>query len=83
MHKDGMQLEFFKYPDLDPALSSFSCCLRMDDLDGFYQMCRKAGIPEQPKGSPRLHPPAAEHSGLTIGYMVDLDGTLLRLIQNS
>lgn len=80
--RDGLQLEFFPYPDLDPASSSFSCCLRLDDLDGLYQTCVDAGIPEQHMGWPRLHPPKVEHSGLTIAYLVDPDGTLVRLVQN-
>jgi catechol 2,3-dioxygenase-like lactoylglutathione lyase family enzyme len=75
-------VEFFLYPTLDPATSSFSCCLRLDDVDGFYETCRATGIPETDRGWPRLHPPRLEHSGLRIGYLVDPDGTLLRLVQN-
>ncbi len=82
LERGGLCLEFFRYPDLDPASSSFGCCLRLDDLDGFYAICRAADIPETTEGWPRLHPPKREHSGMTIGYLVDLDGTLLRLVQN-
>jgi catechol 2,3-dioxygenase-like lactoylglutathione lyase family enzyme len=77
MNSGGLMLEFFRYPDLDPAVSSFSCCLRLDDA-----ACIKAGVPEQTNGWPRIHAPKLEHSGMTIGYLVDLDGTLLRLVQN-
>jgi catechol 2,3-dioxygenase-like lactoylglutathione lyase family enzyme len=83
LEQDGICLEFFRYPDLDPASSSFSCCLRLDDLDGFYTKCKAAGIAETTTGWPRLHPPKLEHSGMTIAYLVDLDGTLLRLVQNA
>ena len=31
-------LEFFPHPGLDPLTSWFSCCLRLDDLDGFYAL---------------------------------------------
>jgi hypothetical protein len=31
---------------------------------------------------PRLNPPRLEESGLTIAYLVDPDGSLLRLVQN-
>lgn len=78
----GVQLEFFPDPDLDPATNSFSCCLRLDDLDDFYAACRAAGIPEATRGWPRLHPPKQEASGLRIGALIDPDCTLLRLIQN-
>ena len=33
-------------------------------------------------GRPRLHPPRIEESGMRIGYLVDADGNLLRLVQN-
>ena len=77
-----LQLEFFPFPDLDPATSSFGCCLRLDDLDGFYARCRDAGVPEAQTGWPRLSPPKREASGLTIAYLIDPDCTLLRLVQN-
>lgn len=75
-------LEFFPFPDLDPAESSFGCCLRMDDVDAFYRVCVEAGLPETAKGFPRLHPPGPEESGLRIGALIDPDGSLLRLIEN-
>ena len=82
LRRGSLTLEFFPYPDLDPATSSFSCCLRLDDLDSFYRACLDSGIAEQRQGMPRLNPPRKESSGLTIAYMVDPDGSLIRLIQN-
>jgi catechol 2,3-dioxygenase-like lactoylglutathione lyase family enzyme len=83
LKRGDLTLEFFPFPDLDPLESSFGSCLRLGDLPAFYETCRAAGIPEACGGQPRLHAPKVEASGLTIGYMVDLDGTLLRLVQNS
>lgn len=80
--RGGASLEFFPFPDLDPLTSSFSCCLRLDDLDAFYAVARAAGLPETCHGQPRLHAPVVEDSGIRIAYMVDPDGTLVRLIQN-
>lgn len=80
--RGALMLEFFPYSDLDPSSSSFSCCLRIDDLAELYAACLAAGIPEQTVGFPRLHPPRTEASGVTIAYLVDPDGTLVRLIQN-
>ena len=82
LKRGDLALEFFPFPDLDPLTSSFGCCLRLDDLDAFYTACVAAGVPEQHHGQPRLTPPQVEASGLTIAYMVDPDGTLLRLVQN-
>ena len=82
LKRDGLALEFFPYPDLDPLQSSFGACLRLDDMGAFYKACLDAGIPETESGQPRLQAPKLEHSGLTIGYLIDPDGSLLRLIQN-
>jgi catechol 2,3-dioxygenase-like lactoylglutathione lyase family enzyme len=80
--RGALTLEFFPYPDLDPLQSSFGCCLCLDDLDAFYGACKAAGLPETNAGQPRLHPPRLEPWGGRVGFMVDPDGTLLRLIQN-
>lgn len=82
MERGDLCIEFFQYPDLDPAVSSFSCCLRLDDVNAFFLDCVTAGVPEKSTGWPRIHEPKLELSGMTIGYLVDLDGTLLRLVQN-
>lgn len=83
LRRGTVQLEFFPYPDLDPASSSFGCCLRLDNLDDFYRSCFDAGIEETNTGWPRLQAPKVEHSGRRIGYLVDPDGSLIRLVQNS
>ena len=75
-------IEFFPHPDLDPLSSAFSCCLRLDEMQRFYDACRQVGLPEGASGFPRLHPPSVESSGLRVAYLVDLDGSLIRLIQN-
>ena len=75
-------LEFFPFPDLDPLTSSFGCCLRLDDLDAFYTVCNDAGLPERSIGQPRLHAPVLQPWGARMGALIDLDGTLVRLIQN-
>lgn len=77
-----LKLEFFPFPDLDPGSSSFGACLRLDDLDAFYRVCVSAGVPQTSQGWPRLSPPKTEHSGMRIGYLVDPDGSLIRLVQN-
>jgi hypothetical protein len=80
--REGATLEFFPFPELDPATSSFSCCLRLDDVDAFYETCVAAGLPVTSQGWPRLHAPKREASGLRIGALIDLDASLLRLVAN-
>lgn len=82
LKRGGLTLEFFHHPDIDPLSSWFSCCLRLYDVDSFYSVCKSAGLPEQDKGYPRLHPPKREAWGGRVGALIDLDGTLVRLIQN-
>ena len=82
LSRGNIRLEFFPHPELDPDTSWFSCCLRLDDLDEFYGACLAADVPEAPSGTPRLHKPVLEDSGLRIGALIDPDGSLIRLIQN-
>lgn len=82
LERGEVMLEFFRYEDLDPLQSNFSCCLRLDDADAFFRVCAEAGLPDTRKGYPRIHPLRLEPSGLRIGALIDLDGTLVRLIQN-
>lgn len=82
LKRDGAILEFFPHPELDPLTSWFSCCLRLDDLDAFYSVAKAAGLPEICHGQPRLHAPKVEDSGMRIAYLVDPDGTLVRLVEN-
>lgn len=80
--RGSVTLEFFPYPDLDPAASSFGSCLRLDDVDEFFEACVDAGVPQSTRGWPRLHAPRIEESGLRIGALLDPDASLLRLIAN-
>ena len=82
LSRGGICVEFFPYPDLDPATSSFSCCFRLDDIDGFCEVVTGAGVPNQCWGWPRLHPPKREDWGGRVAYLVDPDGTLIRLVEN-
>ena len=82
LKRGDLTLEFFPYPDLDPLASAFGSCLRLDDLDAFYAVCKTTGLLETHHGQPRLHPPRVEHWGGRVGALIDPDGTLIRLIQN-
>jgi len=82
MARGTLMLEFFPHPDLAPGESWFSCCLRLDDLDAFHAMARAAGLQDQRRGWPRMGEPSIETSGIRIAYLIDPNGSLIRLIQN-
>ncbi|KAF2439164.1 hypothetical protein P171DRAFT_132472 [Karstenula rhodostoma CBS 690.94] len=63
---------------LHPAASWFSCCFRMDHVEAFFSELVR---PEQTTGFPPAHRPKKEDSGMTIGALIDPDGSLIRLIQ--
>lgn len=82
LRRGEVTLEFYPDPDVDPATTAAGCCLRLDSAAAFLDVCRAAGLPETAHGWPRVHPLRLEESGLRIGALVDLDGSLLRVVQN-
>lgn len=83
LRRDALQLEFFRFPDLDPWTSSFSCSIRVADLDELYASILATGLPEARTGIPRLTPVSRQPWGQRAGFCVDLDGTLLHLIEDA
>lgn len=81
LRRAGLTVEFFPYPDLDPATSSFSCCFRLDDVRAFFEVVKGAGVPLGTGGWPRAHPPRRESWGGLVGALIDPDGSLIRLVQ--
>ncbi|MFJ4171153.1 bleomycin resistance protein [Paenarthrobacter sp. NPDC089714] len=81
--RDGLQLEFFPAPDLDPFTSNFMCSVRVADVDGLYEAIQRSGVPVMTTGMPRLRPVRMQSWGLRAGYLVDPDGTQLTLIEQS
>jgi len=79
--RGGLTLEFFAFPELEPANSHFSCCFRMNDVNDFFDVVLAAGVPEKMTGWPRAHRPTREPWGGLVGALVDPDGTLIRLIE--
>jgi hypothetical protein len=47
LERGGITLEFFHHPEIDPATSWFSCCLRLDDVQSFFDKVLAAGIPKR------------------------------------
>jgi len=79
--RGGLQLEFFPYPGLDPTTSNFMCSIRVADVDELVETIADAGVPVRSTGAPRLNPVQMQPWGLRAGYVIDLDGTQLALIE--
>lgn len=82
LRRGGVRLEFFLAPELDPYSSWFMASIRIADLDGLYTAVRESGVPEALTGIPRLVPVALQEWGQRAGFLIDLDGTQLHLIEN-
>jgi len=83
MRRGALELEFFPHADLDPRQSSFSACLRVDDLDSLYAAFQPAQLPTDCWSIPRIDTPKLMPFGLRMFHVVDLDGSLLRCIDNA
>lgn len=82
MRRDGLEIEFFPHAELDPRTSSFSACFRVDDLDALYAAFQKAALPNDCWAIPRIDRPELKPWGMRMFHVVDLDGSLLRCIDN-
>jgi uncharacterized glyoxalase superfamily protein PhnB len=83
LDREGIELEFFLHPDLNPEASSSRCSIRVDDVDELYERIRGAGVEERADGRPRLTPVRRQPWGQRVGFLVDPDGTQLQLIENT
>jgi catechol 2,3-dioxygenase-like lactoylglutathione lyase family enzyme len=82
MSRAELTLEFFPHPRLRPATSDHQANLRVDDLDALHAAFSESGIPLATKGIPRLTPVEQQEWGARAAFLIDLDGTMLRLIEN-
>jgi catechol 2,3-dioxygenase-like lactoylglutathione lyase family enzyme len=83
LHRGGVEFEFFLAPEHDPYTSWFMASVRVVDLDALYAAMRESGVPEAQPGIPRLVPVALQEWGQRAGYLIDLDGTQLHLIEDA
>ena len=77
-----LEVEFFAHPDLVPAESWHSACIRLDDYDGLLAAWRALDLPDDPMGRPRQFETVPAPDGIRIFALIDCDGSLLRCIDN-
>ncbi len=81
LRRGDLEVEFFPHPELDPAVSWFSACVRVGDVDRLFTEWNGAGLPAS--GIPRVTAPADEAHGLRMFALVDPNGSLLRCMSLS
>jgi catechol 2,3-dioxygenase-like lactoylglutathione lyase family enzyme len=82
LKRGGLELEFFPHPDLAPADSSFSACVRVDAPDVLFAEWQGAGLTADPASIPRLTGFFRPTDAPRMFALVDPDGSLLRVIDN-
>jgi catechol 2,3-dioxygenase-like lactoylglutathione lyase family enzyme len=82
LERGPLEVEFFPHPEIDPRASSFSACVRVDDLDGLLAAWRGAGLPDDDKAIPRLTGIFKIPYAPRMFALVDPDGSLLRVLDN-
>jgi catechol 2,3-dioxygenase-like lactoylglutathione lyase family enzyme len=82
LSRDGMMVEFFPHPDLDPGQSFFSACLRLPEIDGLHADWRAAtGLAGSRDAIPRLTDPFKLADAPRMFALVDPDGSLWRVLE--
>ncbi len=74
------EIEFYAAQQ-NPRENWSSACVRVDDLDSLFARVQRANLSNDPTLIARLTGPTIEH-GLRMFALVDLDGNLLRCIEN-
>lgn len=80
--RGGLELEFFRHPDLDPRESWFSACVRVDDPEGLRDAWKRVGLSEAESDIPRLTGFFTPKDAPRMFAVIDPDGSLLRVIEN-
>jgi catechol 2,3-dioxygenase-like lactoylglutathione lyase family enzyme len=82
LHRGPLELEFFRYPDLEPCGSAFSACVRVDEPEALLKEWQGAGLSADDRSIPRLTGFFKQSGAPRMFALVDLDGSLLRVIDN-
>ncbi len=84
LSREGMTVEFFPHPDLDPGTSCFSACLRLPEIDSLHAEWRGAtDLPDTRNAIPRLTDPFTLANAPRMFALVDPDGSLWRVLESA
>lgn len=77
LRRISVELQFFFWPDLDPATNYNGCYLRVSDVDRFYRDFANARLPA--RGIPSLGGIEKKFFGMREFRLVDVNGNLVRV----
>ena len=77
--RGSVEIHFFTHTKLDPAESSAGCYIRVQNVDGIYEVFAKANLPKA--GIPRIDQLETKPWGMREFAIVDPDGNLIRIGQ--
>lgn len=80
---DSHFVEFFPHPNLDPAQSWFSACLRSTDIEALHDRFANAGLSTSQHAIPRLTGIFKLPNAPRMFALVDRDGSLWRVIDQT
>lgn len=81
LSRQGMQVEFFRHPDLKPEDSWFSACLRLPEIDALHRDWSSLDLPKE--GIPRLTDPFCLTGAPRMFALVDPNGSLWRVMEHA
>ena len=79
IRREVLELQFFRWPGLDPAAAYTGCYLRVSDVDRLYRDFAAARLPA--RGIPSLSGIEKKFFGMREFRLVDPNGNLLRVGQ--
>jgi len=82
LKRGPLEIEFFAHPDCDPRTSWFSACIRVDEPEALLKEWQGAGLPAEHTSIPRLTGFFKPEGAPRMFALVDLNGSLLRVIDN-
>jgi hypothetical protein len=82
LSRGPLVLEFFPHPEVDRRSGWFSACIRVDDPDALLDEWRAVGLASDEGSVPRLTGFFKPGAAPRMFALVDLDGSLLRVIDN-
>ncbi|MFT5199824.1 MAG: catechol 2,3-dioxygenase-like lactoylglutathione lyase family enzyme [Planctomycetota bacterium] len=81
LNRDGMHVEFFPHPELNPKESWFSASMRLCEIDALHAEWSALGIAKDGPDFPRIGSPIVLDGSPRMFTLLDPDGSLWRVME--